>query len=343
MLATSVDLFGAGYDAGRAKVFLDTLTDRVGALAGVEATALARTLPLGLLPFSSAPIGVDGYVPRPDEQPTVEYNQVGPGYFATVGVPLVSGRAFTTADNEAAQPVAIVNERMVARYWGGRNPVGSRLRVKDRSLEVVGVARVSKYESLTESPRSFFYVPLRQDFSGRVALEVKTRVASAALAPAIAGQIRALDPSLLAYDVVTVRDRIDRATSSQRIAVTVLVGFGALALVLATVGLYGVMAYVVSQQTREMGLRLSLGATTSDLVRRVLSRGAILTAIGLVLGGLSTLVLARYAAVLLYETSPSDPRAFGLAGAALAVASLAACGLPAWRAARIDPIQALRD
>jgi macrolide transport system ATP-binding/permease protein len=343
VLATTVDLFGAGYDAGRAKVFLDTLTDRVGAVPGVEGVALARTLPLGLLPFSSAPIAVDGYVPRPDEQPTVDYNQVGPGYFSTVGVPLVSGRPFTTADDEGAQPVAIVNERMAAEYWGGRNPVGSRLRVRNRSLEVVGVARGSKYASLTEPARPFFYVPLRQDFSGRVALEIKTRRQAADLAPAISRQIRSLDPSLIAYDVVTVHDRIDRATSSQRIAVTVLVGFGALALVLAAVGLYGVMSYVVSQQTREMGLRLSLGATTSDLVTTVLSRGALLTATGLVLGGLATLALARFGAGLLYQTSPSDPRAFGTAAAALALASLSACGLPAWRAARIDPIQALRD
>lgn len=190
VLATPVDLFGAGYDARRARTFLDTLLDRVGSLPGVESAALARTSPLGVLPFSSAPIAVDGYIPRPDEQPTVEYNQVGPGYFGTVGVPLVSGRAFTTADDQHTQPVAIVNERMAAEYWGGRNPVGSRLKVKDRWWQVVGVSRVSKYESMTEPDQPFFYVPLKQDFSGRVVLSVRTTRRHAAIARSDADPLR---------------------------------------------------------------------------------------------------------------------------------------------------------
>jgi len=343
VLATSVDLFGAGYDAGRARTFLDTLLDRVGSLPGVESAAFARTAPLGVLPFSSAPIAVDGYIPRPDEQPTVEYNQVGPGYFGTVGVPLVSGRAFTAVDDQNTQPVAIVNERMAAEYWGGRNPVGSRLKVKDRWLQVVGVSRVSKYESITEPDQPFFYVPLKQDFSGRVVLNVRTTRRPADVASSLAAALRSLDPTLTPFEVVTVRDRIDRATSSQRVAVTLLEGFGALALVLAAIGLYGVMSYVVSQSTREMGLRLSLGATTSALFRTVLARGAVLTAAGLVVGGIAAFGLARYGAALLYHVSPSDPRAFGAAAGALTLTALVACGLPAWRAARIDPIRALRD
>jgi macrolide transport system ATP-binding/permease protein len=343
VLATYVDLFGAGYDAGRARVFLDTVIDRVSTLPGVESAALAKTLPLGVLPFSSAPIAVDGYIPRPDEQPTVEYNQVGPGYFATVGVPLVTGRAFTAADDQNAQPVAIVNERMVAQYWGGRDPVGSRLKVKDRWLQVVGVSRVSKYGSITEPDQPFFYVPLKQDFSGRVSVNVRTTLRPGDVAPSLSRELRSLDPTLTPFEVVTVRDRIDRATSSQRIAVTILSGFGALALVLAAIGLYGVMSYVVSQGTREMGLRLSLGATTSHLFRTVLSRGAVLTAVGLVVGSIATYGLARYGASLLFHVSPGDPRAFGGAAGALALTAFVACGLPAWRATRIDPLRALRD
>jgi macrolide transport system ATP-binding/permease protein len=343
VLSTYVDLFGAGYEPGRAKAFLDTLIDRVRSLPGVESAALCRVSPLGVLPFSSAPIAVDGYIPGRDEQPTVKYNQVGPGYFATVGIPLVSGREFTNADHETAQPVAIINEPMAAKYWGSRNPIGTRLAVKDRAFEVVGVARVSRYSSLREPDQPFFYVPLRQVFAGRVVLSVKTGRQTADVASALTGAIRSLDPTLIAYDVVTVRDRIARATSSQRIAVALLMGFGVLALLLAAIGLYGVMSYVVSQGTREMGLRLSLGASTSNVFGHVLTRGAVLTGAGLLVGAVATLGLARYGAALLYRVSPTDPLAFGAAAVALVVAALLACAVPAWRAARIDPIEALRN
>lgn len=343
VLSTFVDLSGAGYDADRAKTFLNTLIDRVRALPGVESAVLCRVLPLGLLPFSSAPVAIDGYVPGVDEQPTVSYNQVGPGYFATVGIPLLSGREFTTADNETSQPVVIVNEPMAAKYWGGRNPIGTRLVLKNRSFEVVGVARLSRYYSLREPARPFFYVPLRQDFSARVVLSVKTRRQTADVASALTATIRSLDPTLVAYDVVTVRDRIARATSSERIAVTLLIGFGALALVLAAVGLYGVMSCVVSQSTREMGLRLSLGASTTDVFGQVLAKGAVLTGVGLVVGAMATLGLARYGAGLLYHVRPTDPLAFGAAAVALIAAALLACAVPAWQAAGIDPIEALRS
>jgi ABC-type antimicrobial peptide transport system permease subunit len=176
-----------------------------------------------------------------------------------------------------------------------------------------------------------------------VVLNVRTTRRPADVASSLAAALRSLDPTLTPFEVVTVRDRIDRATSSQRIAVTLLEGFGALALVLAAIGLYGVMSYVVSQGTREMGLRLSLGATTSNLFRTVLARGAVLTGAGLIVGGIAAFGLARYGAALLYHVSPSDPRAFGAAAGALALTALVACGLPAWRATRIDPIRALRD
>src|SRR5579864_3231474 len=148
VLSTAVDLRGAGYDAQRAKTFDDELLIRVQALPGVESVALARSTPLGYGGFSSAPIAVDGYQPPPDEQPAVQYNQVGPGYFATVGIPLLSGREFTRADNETALRVAIVNDVMAAQYWRGDDPIGKRLQVKGQWLQVVGVAKVSKYQSV---------------------------------------------------------------------------------------------------------------------------------------------------------------------------------------------------
>ena len=162
---TSVPLVTAGYDAPRAKIFQDELIQRVRALPGIEEAAYARVVPLSYQSYSSTPIAVDGYEPQPDEQPTAEYNEVSPDYFATMSIPLISGREFTRADDENAPPVAIVNQTMVARYWRGKNPIGQRLEVKGNWVLVVGVVKDSKYYSIEETPRPFFYVPLRQYFA----------------------------------------------------------------------------------------------------------------------------------------------------------------------------------
>ena len=159
VLTTAVDLVSAGYDIQQAKAFQDELLDRVLALPGVESAAFARLTPLSYGSYSSSPIAVDAYNVPPEEQPTVEYNEVGPGYFATLGIPLVAGREFTRADNESAALVAIVNETMAAQFWKGNNPIGERVQVKGRWMTVVGVAKDSKYESMRELSKSFFYVP----------------------------------------------------------------------------------------------------------------------------------------------------------------------------------------
>ena len=162
VLTTGIDFIAAGYDPQRARNFQDELIDRVQALGGVESAAFVRVAPFSYRSYSSAAIAVDGYQPAPDEQPTVDYNEVGPGYLATMGIPLVSGREFTRADNETAPPVAVVNEAMAAQYWRGQDPVGQRLQVKGRWIQVVGVAKMSKYRNLMETSKPFFYTPLRQ-------------------------------------------------------------------------------------------------------------------------------------------------------------------------------------
>jgi len=185
VLHTAVALVSAGYDAQRAQNFEDGLITRVKALPGVESAVFARSTPMSYGSFPSSPIAVDGYQPAPDEQPTVEYNEVGPDYFLTMGIPVVSGREFTRADDEKAALVAVVNETMVARYWRGKNPIGERLQVKGRWLRVVGVARDSKYESVRELPKPFFYVPLRQNFSVGAALNIRTALPPGAMAAAL--------------------------------------------------------------------------------------------------------------------------------------------------------------
>ncbi|MGE5276085.1 MAG: ADOP family duplicated permease [Acidobacteriota bacterium] len=343
VLTTGVGLKSAGYSLSRQRNFLDELMDRVRAIGGVESAAYGRTRPFGYYPFASAPIVVEGYLPAPDERPAAEYDEVSPGYLATLGIPLVSGREFTLADDENAPPVAVVNDAMAARYWSGRDPVGRRLQLKGRWLQVIGVARASKYQTLLEPPRPFLYVPLRQDFRGTVSLFLRTSRAPSAVAAALAHEIHKLDPNLAPSEVITMREQVDRSTSTQRVAVTLLGVFGGIALLLAAIGLYGVMSYAVSQSKRELGLRMALGANASDLVRLVMSHGLALTAGGVVLGAAAALALTRLIGSLLYKVSPLDPSAFGSALTVMTIASLAACFLPTWRAVRTDPVRALKD
>jgi len=343
VLDTTVNLVQAGYDEPRAQNFQDQFLDRVKALPGVESAALARMTPLSYGSFSSSPIAVDGYQPPPDEQPIVKYNEVGPDYFTTMGIPLVSGREFIRADDEKSVLVAIVNETMAAKYWLGRNPMGERLQVKGRWLQVVGVAKDSKYQSVRETPKPFFYVPLRQNFSRGSGLNIRTRLSPEAMTAALTRELHAIDRNLALFEVITLQEQVDRSTSPQLVAVTLVGVLGGLALLLAAIGLYGVMSYAVSQSTRELGLRMALGATPSHLLRLVMSRGLALTAAGIVGGTAVALASTRLLGYLLYNVSPRDPLSFGSAFLVITLASLAACFLPAWRATRTDPLQALRD
>jgi macrolide transport system ATP-binding/permease protein len=343
VLDTSVNLVSAGYDAPRARNFQDELLDRVKVLPGVESAAFARMTPLSYGSFSSTPIAADGYQPPPEEQPIVEYNEVGPDYFVTMGIPLVSGREFTRADDEKAALVAIVNETMAAKYWRGRNPIGERVQVKGRWMQVIGVAKDSKYRSIRETPTPFFYVPLRQNFASGPGLYIRTRVSPETMAAALVREVHALDGNLALSEVITLQEQVDRSTSPQLVAVTLVGVLGGLALLLAALGLYGVMSYAVSQSTRELGLRMALGATPSHLLRLVMSRGLALTAAGIIGGAAVALASTRLLGYLLYNVSPRDPLSFGSAFVVTTIASLAACFLPAWRATRTDPLRALRD
>jgi putative ABC transport system permease protein len=339
---TWIPFVAAGYDAPRAKTFQDELIQRVRALPGVEAAAYARVVPLGYQTFSSTAIAVDGYEPQPNEQPTADYNEVSPGYFATLGIPLISGREFSRADHENAPRVAIVNQTMVARYWRGQNPIGQRLQAKGNWVRVVGVVKDSKYYTMGETARPFFYVPLRQYFAIEPDIHIRTTQPLQTIQAALLREVRALDPNLPLFEMITLQEQVDRSTSQQLVAVALVALFGGLALLLASIGLYGVMSYTVSQSTRELGLRMALGAGTSNVLRLVLSRGLLLTTTGILIGIALALLLARLLGNLLYQVSPRDPLAFAAAFAVMTLASLAACFLPAWRATRTDPMRALR-
>ena len=340
---TGVSTVAAGYDVRRAKTFQNELIDRLSRSPGIESVAFAAVTPLGYTCCPSSPIAVDGYQPRPDEQSEVEYNQVGPGYFGTLGIPLLSGREFARSDDENAPLVAIVNRAMMIRYWGGRDPIGRRLQVKGRWARVVGVAADSKYESMRETPIPFFYVSLRQDFVREPDLNIRTSQSLQSTQATVLREVHALDQDLALYEMITLQEQVNRAISPQLVAVTLVSTLGGLAVLLAAVGFYGVMSYSVAQSTRELGLRMALGAGAANLLRLVLSRGLRLTAGGVVFGAIAALALTRLLGQLLYKVSPQDPVVYGLALAVMTTTALFACLLPAWRASRTDPARVLRD
>jgi predicted permease len=343
VVASGVDLFSAGYKLEQAKIFHTQLLDRVRALPGVESAALTRVIPFTYTPYSSAAIDVEGYQPPPNEQPTVEYNEVTEDYFSTIGIPIVSGREFTRTDDENSPAVAIINETMAAKYWRGKNALGQRVKVKDRWLEIVGIAKNANYYTKTETPAPFFYVPVQQNFGVQNILVIRTRQTPGAVLDALVPAVHALDGNLAPGRAYRLQEQVDRMGYSQRLAVTLVAIFGAMALFLAAIGLYAVMSYSVSQGTRELGLRMALGAAGGDVLRLVLSHGLRLTTAGILIGAIAAFVLTRLMGNLLYKVSPHDPLAFGSALVVITISSLAACFLPAWRATRIDPVQALRN
>jgi predicted permease len=343
VVVSSADLFSAGYKPDRAKIFYEQMLERIRALPGVQSATLEGVRPFSYADYSSASLEIEGYQPPRNEQISADYNQVGEGYFATIGIPIVAGREFTRNDDENAPPVAIVNETMAAKYWPGKDAVGQRLKVKDKWMEIVGVAKNAHYRTKLEQPTPFFYVPVRQNFLVQNGFIIRTDQSPAAIRNALAREIHALDPNLAPLDTISLQEQVDRMSYTQRLTVALLAIFGGMALFLAAIGLYAVMSNSVSQSTRELGLRMALGASTNDLLRLVISGGLRLTIAGIIIGVTAALILTRLMGSLLYKVSPRDPLAFGSAFVVMMIVALIACFLPAWRATRIDPVRALRN
>jgi predicted permease len=305
---------------------------------GVESAALTRVTPFSYnLPLRA--IEIDGYQPPRMSKLNAEYLQVSEVIFHTwIGC---SGPRVYPKRPRNAPPVAIINEQW-RKNWLEKDPIGQRLKVKDTWMQIVGVAKNVKIETKLEAPRSFFYVPGRQNFFVGNALLIRTRETPGAITNALAREVHALDPTLAPYAADRLQEQVDGRGYTQRLAATLLAIFGGMALFLAAIGLYGVMSYSVSQGTRELGVRMALGADAGSVLRLVLSRGLRLTTPGIVVGAIAALVFTRLMGNLLYKVSPRDPIAFGAALIVLIAVSLVACFLPARRATRIDPIRALR-
>jgi len=346
IVTTTFDLAGAGYGPARAQRFRDDLVDRVKAIPGIESVSFVRIRPFSYQGYLSGPITVDGYEPGPDERPTVEYNQVGPAYFENMRIPIVSGREFTRTDNGNSFPAVIVNEQMVAKYWRGVDPVGKRIQLNGKWMQVVGVAKTSKYGSFAELPQPFLYVCMDQFPVVNSYIMIRAAQSPNSMSSALAHEVHSMDAGLGMQEVITLREHMNRAAlSSQKIVVALLFIFGGIALLLAAVGLYGVMSYAVSQSKRELGLRMALGAGAIHVFRTVMVHGLVLAAGGVVLGSTAAMFLTRFIATgtLLYQVNPRSPAVFMVASLVMVVISIAACFTPAWHAARTDPVRALRE
>jgi predicted permease len=336
-----VELGVQGYDSARGIAFYQELERRVRSLPGVEAVSLGETVPLGL----SRPrrgIEVEGYAPREGEEMEFGVNTVGAAYFETMDIPLVSGRGFQSGDREGAASVAVVNESFARRFWPGVNPIGRRFSTgRGGAREVVGVARDGKYWSLTEEPQPHFYEPFAQAYEPDMVLLVRSAADPRSILPALAREAAALDPEL-PVEVSTMAEHLGLALLPQWVGAVVLGVFGAIAALLAAFGLYGVMSYVVSQRTAEIGIRIALGARSHDVRMLVMRRGLTLTLTGLGLGLVGAVAVTRLLGAFLVDVSPTDPTTLGSVVLLFTGVGLLAGWLPARRAAAVEPIPALR-
>ena len=336
-------------DAARHAGFQQQLLEKVKSLPGVETASLSMALPPNLLVMRN-PFTVEGQLPAAgDSQPVADHVLVSPDYFKTFGVRLVEGRDFTEADNRDATPAIIINEEMARRHFPGQSPIGQKIQTGDYSPRfpfstVVGVVADVKYTGLNGEPRVTLYTPYLQNLWWRTPyLSARTSVAPSSLTAAIRDVVWELDRDLPVSSVKTVDELLADSVAEPR-AYTVLLGlFGAVALLLATVGIYGVMAYVVNQRRREIGIRMAMGAQRGDVLKLVVGQGMRLAITGVGFGLAAAYGLTRLMESLLYGISATDVATFLFVAALLTGVALLACYLPARRAARVDPMVALRS
>jgi putative ABC transport system permease protein len=343
LLLLSFDTGAEGYSGEAAAAFERAVVERVRVLPTVTGTVAASSgLFAGGFSRTVFPEGVDQNDRRNGR--LTPLNQVGPGYFETVGIPVVRGRALTDLDREGAPMAAVVNETMARTLWPGQEALGKRFRCFGESwiIEVVGVARDAKYFTIGEDPQPFFYLSLLQHPSAAVTLHVRTAGDPGALVGTVRAQVQSLDARMPITNVQTVRQLFDQALWAPRMVATLLGVFGALALLLAAVGVYGVISYSVAERTQEFGIRMAMGARPVDMLRMVMSQTLLTASVGAAFALLVSYLATRGLGNLLIGVRAGDPVTFGTTLAVILVASLLASAWPAWRASRVDPLVALR-
>jgi macrolide transport system ATP-binding/permease protein len=344
-LAMSFDLELAGYDSARVATFYGDVLERVRGVRGVEAAALDEQLPLG---FGSQRTGlaIEGRTADPHENLEIDSDVVSAGYFDALRIPIVNGREFLSTDRPGAPRVAIVNQAFARRFWPGQNAIGRRITMdmSGRSgwMEVVGMARDVSVRGLADDPVPFFYLPSSQVQGPRMTLVARVSGDPGRASPRIRDAVRSLDPGLPIFDAKTMSEHLGITLYPARLASTVLGFLGALALALAAIGLYGVVAFAVTQRTREIGVRMAVGASPGDVLRLVIRHGMRLAMIGLVIGLALAIAATRLIGSLLFGLSPTDPITLAAIALLLVLVTGLASWIPARRAARVDPMIALR-
>jgi predicted permease len=341
VLLASYDLGATAHARTQNIAFSRDLLARLKALPGVAAVTLADFSPLSFTIHTDI-VQPDGYVPQPRESLEVSRGRVGPNYFHTMRTALHAGRDFSSQDTPTSARVAIVNQAFVDRYWPGQDAIGKRVATRGQSFTVVGIAQNAKYRQLVYPAEPVVFLPLFQDFDESVIIHVRSAGDGAGIAQAVEKTVHLLNPELPLFNVTTVASSMKLGSLFERVAGVFASAFGMLALLIAAVGLYSVVAYATRQRTREIGLRMALGARPQDVWRLVLNQGVRLAAVGLATGLALCLAFGRFLRGVLFGVTETDPATILGVSLVLGVAALTACYLPARRAAKANPLVALR-
>ena len=345
LLVVPFELDDKKYDEARGQAFQQQVFERLAKLPGVEASSYGLVMPFSGSKFMGG-IFVEGRPPEQNQQTAFDGSEVGPRYHETMGIKITAGRGFTEQDTANSPKVVVINEALAQRLFPGENALGRRLmrNTKGPALEIIGITANSKYHDLTEEPVPHFDLPaLQKGYGSYTNIVLRTRNDPADLVAAVRAELLGLDPSIDVSDTAPMSNQISNALAAVTLASTLVGVFGFLALLLASVGLYGVMTWIVSRRTHEVGIRMALGAKPGDVLRLVLRQGLILTIGGLLIGLIAALVATRFIDTQqLYGVSPRDAFTFGVGAVVLAAVSLLACYIPARRATKVDPLVALR-
>jgi putative ABC transport system permease protein len=341
LLEASIETEGANLNEQQSEAFYQQTLERVSGLPGVQSATLVAFVPLSGGGYRRG-TAIEGYQRQPNEDTEINSNIIGPNYFNTMGIPIVAGRDFNAQDRTGSPAVVIVNEVLARRYLGG-NALGKRLRFGSGQFrEIVGVVRNAKYRNLREEPLPFIYTPFAQEPQSGMTLIVRTAGDPSALLGAVRNEVGAINKDVPLFAVQTMTQRIGSQLATDRVIAVLLSVFGGCALLLAAIGIYGVVGYAVAQRTHEIGIRIALGADQRDILKLIVSQGMVLTAIGAGIGLVLALAATQLLKSLLFGISATDPLTFVSVVVVLVGVALLACYLPARRAMKVDPLVALR-